>query len=121
MAVTGIWVVVISNRILRCAHLLMFRVTDVGMNSALCLLVGRAHAEANSSVKHEEELRKDDALKDVASEVDSDSAVESSSSSGEEEEEGSSEGKKKKQRIGFRDRKVIDIVSTSMSPRHLSQ
>ncbi|KAL7890325.1 hypothetical protein AOLI_G00025830 [Acnodon oligacanthus] len=78
-----------------------------GASAATGLLWTRAHAEASSSVKHEEELREEEPLKDVTSEAESDGVVESSSS-GEEEEEASSEGKKKKQRIGFRDRKVME-------------
>lgn len=77
----------------------------------LCLN-GRAYAEASSSVKHEEELR-EDPLKDVASEAETDSVVDPSS--GDEDEEMSAEGKKKKQRIGFRDRKVINEGSCSQS------
>ncbi|XP_036429624.1 calcium uptake protein 1, mitochondrial isoform X3 [Colossoma macropomum] len=78
-----------------------------GVSATTGLLWTRAHAEASSSVRHEEELREEESLKDVTSEAESDSVVESSSS-GEEEEEASSEGKKKKQRIGFRDRKVME-------------
>lgn len=72
--------------------------------SACSLLIGRAYAEAGSSVKHEEQMEEEEPLKDVAEEAESDGALESSS--GGEEDEVGSEGKKKKQRVGFRDRKV---------------
>lgn len=78
-----------------------------GVSATTGLLWTRAYAEAASSVKHEEQLQEEESLKDVASEAESDGAVESSSSGDEEEDEGS-EGKKKKQRIGFRDRKVME-------------
>ncbi len=71
--------------------------------SACSLLIGRAYAEAGSSVKHEEQMKAEEPLKDV--EAESAGALESSS--GGEEDEAGSEGKKKKQRVGFRDRKVI--------------
>lgn len=82
----------------------------------ICVLIGRAYAEAASSVKLEEELREEDAQKDTDAE--SDIVVESGSSNEEDEEGESSEGKKKKQRVGFRDRKVINDV-TGMWPLHL--
>lgn len=71
-----------------------------------CILIGRAYAEAASSVKLEEELREEDEAKDA----ESDSMVESGSSDEEDDEGESSEGKKKKQRVGFRDRKVINYM-----------
>lgn len=74
--------------------------------SACSLLIGRAYAEAGSSVKHEEQIKEDKSLKDIEKEAESDSALETSS--GEEEDEAGTEGKKKKQRVGFRDRKVIN-------------
>lgn len=73
----------------------------------ICILIGRAYAEAASSVKLEEELHEEEAAKDAN--ADSDSIVESGSS---DEDDESSEGKKKKQRVGFRDRKVmVDMTS----------
>lgn len=51
-------------------------------------------------------MKEEEPLKDVAEEAESDGALESSS--GGEEDEAGSEGKKKKQRVGFRDRKVIN-------------
>lgn len=81
--------------------------------SACSLLIGRAYAEAGSSVKHEEQIKEEE--KDVAEEVESDDALESSS--GGEEDEAGSEGKRKKQRVGFRDRKVIN----SQHSHHLNR
>lgn len=51
-------------------------------------------------------MQEEEPLNDVVEEAVSDGALESSSA--EEEDEAGSEGKKKKQRIGFRDRKVIN-------------
>lgn len=76
----------------------------------ICILFGRAYAEAASSVKLEEKLREEEAAKDNAPE--SDSMVESGSSDEDGEEAEGSDGKKKKQRVGFRDRKVIKGVTS---------
>uniref|UniRef100_A0A8C2CCF3 Calcium uptake protein 1, mitochondrial n=1 Tax=Cyprinus carpio TaxID=7962 RepID=A0A8C2CCF3_CYPCA len=77
-----------------------------GISASAGLLWTRAYAEAGSSVKHEEQMKEEEPLKDVAEEAESDSAIESSS--GGAEDEAGSEGKKKKQRVGFRDRKVME-------------
>uniref|UniRef100_A0A8B9KCJ3 Calcium uptake protein 1, mitochondrial n=1 Tax=Astyanax mexicanus TaxID=7994 RepID=A0A8B9KCJ3_ASTMX len=77
-----------------------------GVSATTGLLWTRANAEAASSVRREEELLEEESLKDVASEAESEGAVESGDSG--DEEDGGSEGKKKKQRIGFRDRKVME-------------
>ncbi|XP_035387186.1 calcium uptake protein 1, mitochondrial isoform X4 [Electrophorus electricus] len=77
-----------------------------GASTATALFWTRAHAEAGSSAKLEEKLREEGSLHSM--EAESDSTVESSSGGEEEEEEAGSEGKKKKQRIGFRDRKVME-------------
>ncbi|XP_046725325.1 calcium uptake protein 1, mitochondrial isoform X1 [Silurus meridionalis] len=77
-----------------------------GISATTGLLWTKAYAEPASSVKLEEELREDAASKDVNAE--SDGMVESDSSDDEGEEGESSEGKKKKQRVGFRDRKVME-------------
>lgn len=76
--------------------------------------IGRAYAEPASSVKLEEELHEEEVAKDM----ESDSMVESGSSDEEAEDGETSEGKKKKQRVGFRDRKVIDDM-TKQWPHHL--
>ncbi|XP_016360561.1 calcium uptake protein 1, mitochondrial isoform X5 [Sinocyclocheilus anshuiensis] len=77
-----------------------------GISASAGLLWTRAYAEAGSSVKHEEQMKEEEPLKDVVEEAESDGALESSS--GEEEDEAGTEGKKKKQRVGFRDRKVME-------------
>ncbi|XP_042624362.1 calcium uptake protein 1, mitochondrial [Cyprinus carpio] len=77
-----------------------------GISASAGLLWTRAYAEAGSSVKHEEQMKEDKSLKDIEKEAESDSALETSS--GEEEDEAGTEGKKKKQRVGFRDRKVME-------------
>uniref|UniRef100_A0A8C1SRZ0 Calcium uptake protein 1, mitochondrial n=1 Tax=Cyprinus carpio TaxID=7962 RepID=A0A8C1SRZ0_CYPCA len=77
-----------------------------GISASAGLLWTRAYAEAGSSVKHEEQIKEDKSLKDIEKEAESDSALETSS--GEEEDEAGTEGKKKKQRVGFRDRKVME-------------
>ncbi|KAG7334392.1 hypothetical protein KOW79_002799 [Hemibagrus wyckioides] len=77
-----------------------------GISATTGLLWTKAYAEAASSVKLEEELHEEEAAKDANS--DSDSMLESGSSDEEAEEDDSSEGKKKKQRVGFRDRKVME-------------
>ncbi|XP_027021756.1 calcium uptake protein 1, mitochondrial isoform X3 [Tachysurus fulvidraco] len=74
-----------------------------GISATTGLLWNKAYAEAASSVKLEEELHEEEAAKDAN--ADSDSVVESGSS---DEDDESSEGKKKKQRVGFRDRKVME-------------
>lgn len=51
-------------------------------------------------------MKEEEPLKDVTEEAESEGALESSS--GDEEDEAGSDGKKKKQRVGFRDRKVIN-------------
>uniref|UniRef100_A0A9J8BLP4 Calcium uptake protein 1, mitochondrial n=1 Tax=Cyprinus carpio carpio TaxID=630221 RepID=A0A9J8BLP4_CYPCA len=77
-----------------------------GISASAGLLWTRAYAEAGSSVKHEEQMKEDKSLKDIEKEAESDGALETSS--GEEEDEAGTEGKKKKQRVGFRDRKVME-------------
>uniref|UniRef100_A0A673HGF9 Calcium uptake protein 1, mitochondrial n=1 Tax=Sinocyclocheilus rhinocerous TaxID=307959 RepID=A0A673HGF9_9TELE len=77
-----------------------------GISASAGLLWTRAYAEAGPSVKHEEQMKEEEPLKDVVEEAESDGALESSS--GEEEDEAGTEGKKKKQRVGFRDRKVME-------------
>ncbi|KAI5611613.1 calcium uptake protein 1, mitochondrial isoform X3 [Silurus asotus] len=77
-----------------------------GISATTGLLWTKAYAEPASSVKLEEELREDAASKDINTE--SDGMVESDSSDDEGSEGESSEGKKKKQRVGFRDRKVME-------------
>ncbi|XP_076831531.1 LOW QUALITY PROTEIN: calcium uptake protein 1, mitochondrial [Brachyhypopomus gauderio] len=74
-----------------------------GASATLALSWTRAHAEAGSSAKLEEKLREEGPPHDA--EAESDGAVESS---GGEEEDENSDGKKKKQRVGFRDRKVME-------------
>lgn len=84
------------------------------MASTVCVLIGRAYAEAGSSVKHDKQMQEEETVDDVvAEEAESENAIESSS--GEEDEEAGSEGKKKKQRVGFRDRKVINVFISSKS------
>lgn len=78
----------------------------IGMVNTVCILIGRAYAEAGSSVKHDKQMQEEETVM-VAEEAESENAIESSS--GEEDEETGSEGKKKKPRIGFRDRKVIIV------------
>lgn len=69
-------------------------------------------------------MQEEEPLNDVVQEEVSDGALESSG--GEEEDEAGSDGKKKKQRVGFRDRKVINarahhlnrIMMRSVSSSH---
>lgn len=73
-----------------------------GISATTGLLWTRAYAEAGTSVKLEEKLEEEESSKDR----EADEMVESDGSDDESDE--NAESKKKKQRVGFRDRKVME-------------
>uniref|UniRef100_A0A8C9U4Q7 Calcium uptake protein 1, mitochondrial n=1 Tax=Scleropages formosus TaxID=113540 RepID=A0A8C9U4Q7_SCLFO len=78
-----------------------------GASASAGLLWKRAHAEAGSSVRHDQwpQPQEAESAKEAGSEVESENSVESSGA----DDKSTSDGeKKKKQRVGFRDRKVME-------------
>lgn len=80
-----------------------------GVSASAGLLWKRAYADAGSSVRHSEQVSREepDFGRHPDSETESEKSVEASSGDEDEKDEGG-EGKKKKQRSGFRDRKVME-------------